>query len=252
MAEALELHVKKDYKEALRVRLEAHELVTGRQFTTDEEQFIADVRQGVGVDNYLFQSDLAGNARNIAATYERLGNDDEAERSIQVALALHKSLEGKIKDEAYLYREEAADEVYFCALALKRAIKGEQSNQEEIVQEFSKKAVRYGRQAKESFDNAEWVDPEAKNREKHELHQYELNATRRLSMTESLYGNGRRGFELGVQALRGAKYSEKDNPEIRETAVRKARKGALAALAINLCTSVGARKLALKMAEKAL
>lgn len=273
MAEALLLHINKRYPEVLELRQRAVSLLLcGSPFTLDpaetEKQFYT-------LKDPKYRADLAALFRNIGATYERLGNDQNAEAAMRIAEQQHtrlvdvfdsknqkcedcQSLQGDKKDKercqtcredkASIHRELAADQFYLGSFALKQAILAELEGKDQFkVDMHATKALEYIHKAQASFETARQSDPDALP------HQYELNALRRFALAEALYGDAKRGREIAKQARKWAVYSEPGLPESeRKKAVEKVRLAALGALAVGMASGIGLRRTSLRLALKLL
>ena len=242
MDEATLLHIAGKYQEVLELRLRANEDFTGSVLGYS----------GMPSEDYLTEEDkitVAGNKRNIAATYERLGRDGEAVGEIEAARKLHGELLGNASDsttEQRLDREVAADEFYIGALGMKATLLMELDG--ESVEYQGEDVLSHMRSSLDHFAIAREFDDEGAP-----IHQYELNGLRRASMAESLYGDRKQGRKLGMTALSAVRYSETDrSTKERAKAVLKAGVGALGALGISVAVSVGARKTAIKATQKLL
>lgn len=249
MDQAFRLHVMRDYEEALKLRQTASEKITGQDFTlelTRATQVIA------SLTNRDERINVAGNYRNIGATYERLGRDSQAVEAMNIALVAHQS-DQKIVDDVYVNRELGADMFYLGAFALKPAIsyeRTEQSPSSEKTTEFGRQIIAHMRDSRAAFAHAD----ELGGKQSQVPHQYELNGLRRFSMAESLYGDKNIGLKLAGQALRWSVVSEADRSQPdRRRAVIKAAVGGIGALAVNVLVRVPAlRRVSLVATQKLL
>ncbi len=251
MGEATSLHIAGRYDDVLQLRIGANEALTGKLFTLDPAE-----AQGVvgNLSDPKLESVVAGNYRNIGATYERLGMDEYAQEAMTVARTLHTNLAKQGNPTGpEIHREIAADEFYLGAFALKAAMAVElnsRGHSEAERRELGASALSFMHASQASFETARQLDAS----EEAIPHQYELNGTRRFSMAESLYGDRSKGWKLGVRALKWAQFSEPHREaNERKRAITKAKIGALGALGINLFARMpGFRTAALKATQRLL
>lgn len=243
MDQATHLHVQRKFQEVLELRQQASAQITGQEFTLDSPAAVAAI---MNLSERGDQSVVAGNYRNIGATYERLGDDSSAVTAMEIALAVHQELRDRI-DDAYINREVAAGQFYLGAFALKAAMNSELGGATLPTAEHGQKAVAYMRDSQASFAHADKLEGKATKAP----HQYELNGLRRFSMAESLYGNKSAGLKLGLQAIRWSVTSEANRSWVdRRKAVIKAAVGGAAATAIAIASSTGMRSIALQATKK--
>ncbi|HEY5267729.1 MAG TPA: hypothetical protein VII94_01180 [Candidatus Saccharimonadales bacterium] len=195
-------------------------------------------------------------ARDIGARYDRLHKSEDAKNWLGEAFAIHNHIVEDMEDPTReALRERSVSAMYLGVIGLRRAINLMQhdvpiTNPEPI-----------------EFMRLTWLDlREAKTKASginKRIDQYEINATRRISIAETLLGNKKAGLVLGAFAVKRAFMSESpkldtSNPELetmdRIRAKNKALIGGLAAIAINVLSSpaIKTKKLALKIAERTL
>jgi hypothetical protein len=246
MYKATSLHIAREYNDVLALRLDAHKNFVGSELNSSDESSAEDIlRSGEGRN--LTEEDLitvAGNVRNIAATYERLGDDESASAAIECALKLHETLLRRSSESnrvlnQRLCREIAADEFYLGALAAKDGLTIELEQGRQAAEVQGEIALEYMRDSASSFEDARSFDnPDDPP------HQYEINGSPRGAVVEAVWGDRKRARELGRMALWGALRSEANRPaKERWRAVTKATMRAMGAIAVTELAAIGDRKL---------
>lgn len=234
MSEAVSLHNQGRYEQAIGLRIEAYDLAP------------ADTLE------------KGRSARDIGAAYDRLGDQTQSRRWAEEAYTLHDQI--ALNQEPHptrdAYRERSVSAMYLGVSGLRRAIRMDQGRSTTMVGS----SLNLMRQTKSDLSDAK---KQAEGINSH-VDQYEINAMRRISIAESLYGHRLTGYKLGVRAVRLAFKSESPrldtatpnlSKEERSKAKIKALVGGAAAVAINILASPKLnwqRKLALQLADRTL
>ncbi len=246
MYKATSLHIAREYNDVLALRLDAHKNFVGSELNSSAESSAEDILRS-GEERKLTEEDLitvAGNVRNIAATYERLGDDESASAAIECALKLHTELfqrasESDLASIQRLYREIAADEFYVGALAAKVGLAIELEQGRQMAEGQGEIALEHMRDSARSFKDARSFDKPSDP-----SHQYEINGSTRIAAAEAVWGDRKCARELGRMALWGALRSEANRPaKERWRAVTKATMRAMGAIAVTELAAIGDRKL---------
>lgn len=194
-------------------------------------------------------------ARDSAARLNRLGRLDEAESRALESFTIHNTLflEMGKNPSREAYRERSVSAMFVGIAGMHRAIRTKQNG--EPVEDT--KFIDYLRSTLEDLEQAK-SQAESVNKI---VDQYQINATRRVSMAESLFGERKSGAILGLRAVALAFMSESPlldttNPSLtfrERVSVRKhALLGGVAALAVNILAfsrKDKRQKLALKIAD---
>lgn len=196
-------------------------------------------------------------ARDAAARYDRLGNTSEAQIWATEGFAIHNDIvEADDSPTREAYRERAASALFVGVVGLRSAIHARQSGK--AVEDTGFLAYLRSTLADLKAANAQ---AEGINQQ---VDQYQINAVRRVSMAESLFGKRKSGGMLGLQAVALAFMSESPkldtaNPTLtlRERLSIKKRGilGGIAALGVAVLASSHndtAEKFALRVADKTL
>lgn len=197
-------------------------------------------------------------ARDMSASYDRMGRPKDALTMASTALSLHKG--ALLRTEGYAeLREFSASTMQLGSLMLSGAILSELEQGSDTASEMGEEALGVLVEALdcihgENEDSIPVVD------------QYEVNMMRRVSIAESLYGDKKGGFILGANAVFLGLLSESpsfvQNTEPSLTLLEKMRAkakgvvgglGAVGVAAIEYLPGgkVG-RKVSLKLAKKVL
>lgn len=197
-------------------------------------------------------------ARDVAASYDRLGNSQDAEIWAKRAFSIHNAViynaetfQGTGRNE---HRERSVSAMYLAVVGARKAIESGASFKSAVGSD----AVKLIELARADIDKALSLSDGQKT------DQYEINLSRRESIIESLFGDDEKGWSAGWLAVRLAFMSE--SPRIdthtpglslqrRLKAKAKALAGGIAAVGINMLTTYKdsrRRDLALKVAKKVL
>lgn len=198
--------------------------------------------------------------RDLAASSERTHSTSYAQRMATQAFWLHQHLseEQKTPEAAY---ELGATAAFLGALATKQVVVQQSGLAGSPDPSFNKLWLEVSEQEGESvlspvvfmkIANTVFTKAHSLSGDKRP-HQYEINASRRMSIAETLYGDKREGRRLAWKAIGWAWQSERQRklPE-RSKAITKALLGGVAALGINGFVTFRARKTARKIAHKVL
>lgn len=196
-------------------------------------------------------------ARDAAARLDRLGELQNAELFALEGFAIRSQLLlGMDIPSREAQRERAASAMFMGAIGLRKAIhteiNGEDVNNTGFL-DYLRNSLEDLKAARAQSDGINKI-----------VDQYQINATRRVSMAESLFGNRKKGALLGFQAVGFALISESlkldtANPSLtlkeRLPLRKKVLLGGIAALSVNLLASPQEnmrRRFALNIADKAL
>ncbi len=200
-------------------------------------------------------------ARDISARYDRLGQNDEAERWANEAYDIHNALvistEPPNRDA---YRERSTSAMYLGVMGLRKVIKArlEGTDAQPNLTSFVEDKMA------QSWSDIQTAKRQATSKIDQKVDQYEINVSRRVSMAESLVGHRNIGLQIGAKAVFLAFASESpristSNPELsqqdRLRAKAKALAGGIAALSVGILASPkGNRRqqLAYKIASRTL
>lgn len=200
-------------------------------------------------------------ARDSAAQLDRLGRLDDAVNWAQTAYEIHRALFSAIPNPGRLgYRELAATELYVGAIGLRQAIKLERAARQHTPHiAESETALEHLREVWNHLAVSQILRGADQQPD-----QYQINAVRRVSMAESLYGDRKTGFKLGTRAVKLAFISESQKLDTASPNFSKAQRckakvkalaGGVMALTINSLASPELnrrRKIALRIADYAL
>lgn len=236
MSEAVRLHNEGHYEDALQRSTYAYEAAPEQSFEKGRA------------------------ARDNAARCDRLGRPDDATVWAGKAFRVHDDI---VNDMALptreAFRERFASAIYAGAITLRKVIDANLAGQN--TYHYPEVALHYVREYGPDIGFAKAMAPIGINRF---IDQYEINASRRASIIESLAGERRLGFMFGSLAVSSAFMSESprldtSNPTLstrdRLRAKAKALSGSLAAVGVAILASpkVGYRqKLAHKLAKRSL
>ena len=233
MRRSVELQRESDYKNALDANIAAY---------------------GIAPDN-SFEKGRA--ARDAAARHDRLGNTGEAERWAMEGFAIHNDIvETGDRPAREAYRERAASALFVGVIGLRSAIHARQSGKAVEDTGF----LTYLRSTLEDLKAAN-THADGINQK---VDQYQINATRRVSMAESLFGKRKSGGMLGLQAVALAFMSESPKLDTanltltlheRLSIKKRGLLGGVAALGVAILASSHndtAEKFALRVADKTL
>lgn len=197
-------------------------------------------------------------ARDSGAHYARLGEIKEAKAYAAEGFSLHDQLLLAMGEHPSResYRERSASGMFLGAIGLREAIQvdkgGKRVTDTQFVDHLRESLLDIRAAKSQSAGINRIVD------------QYQINATRRVSVGESLYGSRKKGFALGIQAVALATMSESPkldttNPNLTTRDIlgikKKGLLGGVAALGVGILASPRQnkrRKLALSIAEKVL
>lgn len=181
-------------------------------------------------------------ARDISARYDRLGLIDQAESWANEAYSIHDTLVHSTEPPTReAYRERSVSAMYVGVMGLRKVIKARlesASTQPDINAPLSK--------MRQTWSDIQTAKMQASSRIDQKVDQYEINASRRVSMTESLIGSRKLGLQIGAKAVRLAFASESpkmstSTPELsrksRLQSKAKALVGGIAALSVNVLAS---------------
>lgn len=196
-------------------------------------------------------------ARDIGARYDRLGKIDDSKTWATTAYDMHKDAVAKGVEGAR--RECAVSELYVGVGGLRKLLHTGAFSRSNNSDEASEVLGHF---------NKSWADlQEAKKEPKTsgiQIDQYEINASRRVSMANTLLGNRRVGLSMAARAIGLAFWSESPrlataNKDLslkeRFQAKQKALLGGVAALGIgliNLPNISKTTKIAAKLTDKVL
>ncbi len=235
MREAVIQHNLGDYEAALALSNEAYEMAP---------------------DN---SSEKGRAARDNSARYDRLGKTEEAEQWADEAFNIHDGLVKSMDDpNREAYRERSVSAMYVAVNGLRKAIHAKQAGQ--TVDDLS-----FLDSMRLTWSDLQKARAKA-NGLNRKIDQYAINASRRASMAETLFGDRKIGLIIGAKAVALAFASESpmldtSNPNLttkqRLQAKKKALLGGVAALGISVIASPKKmnkkrQKLALKIADRAL
>jgi len=178
MGEAVQRHREQDYEEALALSRRAYDLAPADTFEKGRA------------------------ARDTAARYDRLGSADAAEHWASVAYGLHDELlTGMETPTREAYRERSVSAMYVGVVGLRRYLSASGQNESVHGMSTTLATMRQG-----------WEDIQAAKLQAGGLNrlvdQYEINASRRVSLAESLLGDAKTGLALGMRAVALASWSE--------------------------------------------
>lgn len=233
MGEAVNFHVQQQYEAALAISTQAYEMAPDNSFEKGRA------------------------ARDNGARADRLGRTVDAERWAEEAYSVHDGLVKTMPEPTReAFRERAVSAMYVGVSGLRKVIQAERAGVEIDVT----RPIDAMRQT--------WSDLQAAKAQatgiNAKIDQYEINASRRVSMTESLVGKKKLGMTLGVRAVALAFWSESPkldtaNPNLtikqRAQAKTKALLGGVAAVGVSVLSSLGnnrSRQLALRVVDKTL
>jgi len=231
MSQGVDLHMQKQYDQALNFSIKAYEMAPEISLERGRA------------------------ARDISARYDRLGRTDLSETWASEAFLTHDDIVKEEKEPSReALRERSVSAMYVGVNRLRQFIKAEQK-------------LRYGQidgdnprdymrltwsdlKAANELGNAVWID------------QYQINAIRRVSISESIVGSRKKGLGLALGAVALGCMSESpmldtSAPNLstrkRFEAKAKAVAGGLLALRVSIVSiPKQSNKLALKLADKAL
>lgn len=179
-------------------------------------------------------------ARDAAARLDRLGHPEEAESFAIEGLEIHNRLfvemGGEPSREAY--RERSVSAMFVGVIGLRKAIQAQQAGETVRETDF----IGHLRSTLEDLKDAN-ARAKGVNRI---VDQYQINATRRVSIGESLFGERKKGTLLGLKAVASAFMSESPridtaNPNLtfkeRLPIKKKALLGGIAAIGVNVLAS---------------
>jgi hypothetical protein len=198
MGEAVHLHNERKYNDALALSTQAYEIAPENSYEKGRA------------------------ARDNSARYDRLGDEEASERWATEAYAIHDGLlqetlqqiggltAGSPRQEVIrraqltreAYRERSVSAMYVGVNGLRRSIRDLRARGQH---ESANDAVNYLRTTWSDLKDAKTLAP------KHidgQIDQYEVNAARRVSMAESLFGNHKTGLAVGIRAVKLAFWSE--------------------------------------------
>jgi tetratricopeptide (TPR) repeat protein len=195
-------------------------------------------------------------ARDSSARYDRLGNLEKAEHYADEAFEIHDTIVKDMGDEPSreALRERSVTAMYVGVSGLRKVIEA-RLNQETVNEQ------------QQSLDmmRLTWSDLKIANKQASGVNryvdQYQINASRRVSIAESIVGDKKQGLKIGLGAVALAFLSESphidtSNPNKktlgRLKAKTKALGGALLALSISSLVYSKRSEVALKLANKAL
>lgn len=193
-------------------------------------------------------------ARDMSARYDRLGMFEDAESSADVAFDIHdRIVEGMNEPTREALRERSVTAMYVGVGGLRKVIKARLDHQS-ISSDECRDMMRLT-----------WSDLKDANRQASGLSryidQYQINAARRVSISESIVGSRKKGLGLALGAIAlgfwsQSKMLDRSDPDLstkkRFEAKAKAVAGGGLALRVNVLAILLETRLALKFADKAL
>lgn len=180
-------------------------------------------------------------ARDNSARYDRLGVADSALVWATTAYEIHDTiLSGMEHPSREAFRERSMSAMYVGVNGLRKAVKARRSFTDSTVADYTADSYmqRTWGDLKEAKAQAEGIN--------RMVDQYEINASRRVSMTESLLGDRLKGLAIGVRAVGLAFMSESprldtSEPQLttkqRLQAKAKAFAGGVAAIGVGILAS---------------
>lgn len=143
-------------------------------------------------------------ARDTGARYDRLGQSEEAMRWANEAYDIHNQLVYSSSHRSReVYRERSVSAMYVGAMGLRKII---HARLEGVKTEADLDAPLT--KMRQSWSDIQLAKKLAESFKDKRVDQYEINASRRVSMTESLIGNRKAGLQIGARAVRLALASE--------------------------------------------
>lgn len=204
-----------------------------------------------------YSSEKGRAARDIGARCDRLGRVDEAEKWANEAYFIHYNLlQNAAEPTREAYRDRAVSAMYVGVNGLREAIEARRTGQE---YDDTGWMILLMRQTMTDLEKAKSLASGINQK----FDQYEINASRRVSLAESVIGHRKSGRAMGAHAVRLAFMSESPrldtsssfNKAQRLRAKTKAFAGGAAALGVGILMSEKSgrrQKLALKLADKTL
>lgn len=204
-----------------------------------------------------YSSEKGRAARDIGARCARLGRIDEAEKWANEAYFIHYNLlQNAAEPTREAYRDRAASAMYVGVNGLRKAIDARRTGQ---GYDDTGWTIFLMRQTMTDLGKSKSLASGINQK----FDQYEINASRRVSLAESVIGHRKSGRSMGAHAVRLAFMSESPRLDTsanldkaqRLRAKAKAFAGGVAALGVGILMSEKAgrrQNLALKLAYKTL
>lgn len=205
-------------------------------------------------------SEMGRAARDNGARLDRLGRSDEAEQSALEAYGIHNHIvEGMDEPTREALRERSVSAMYVGVNGLRKVI-GVMRDGRQAEQPLRDAVLDKMRLTLADLDRAKGLASGINQK----FDQYEINASRRVSLAESLVGDKKKGLAIGAHAVRFAFISESRRLDTSETGLNtKGRLHAKTKAFIGGVTALGVgvlmtdrpghrRQLAVKLADRML
>ena len=194
-------------------------------------------------------------ARDRSADLDRLGNLVAAENFAEEAFDIHNNLVKNMSEPSReVLRERSVSAVYIGVSGLRKVIAARLNHQPVTGRKESYDLMHLGR------SDIRQAKHQASGINRH-IDQYQINTSRRISITESVEGSRIIGLGYALESIALSFWSQSPrldtaNPDLtkkqRVDAKTKALKGGVAALGVNVLAFALETRLALKLADKAL